>query len=133
MTPGTVAHQALLSMEFSRKEYWNALSFPPPGDLPNPGMEPIFPALQASLLSEPLGKPVYTYMVCYSLSHVLLFATPWSVAHQAPLSVEVSRQEYWSGFPFPPPGDLLDRIEPVALMSPALAGGVVFFFFFFYH
>ena len=54
------------------------------------------------------------------LSHVGLFATPWTVAHQAPLSMGFSRQEYWSGLPFPSPGDLLDPgIEP---MSPALAG-----------
>ena len=39
-------------------------------------------------------------------SHVWLFAVPWTVAHQAPLSVGFSRQEYWSGLPFPPPGDL---------------------------
>ena len=55
------------------------------------------------------------------LSHVRLFVTPWTVAHQAPLSMEFSRQEYWSGFPFLSPGDLLDSgIEP---MSPTLAGG----------
>ena len=40
------------------------------------------------------------------LSCVLLFAIPWPVAHQVPLSLEFSRQEYWSGLPFPPPGDL---------------------------
>ena len=45
------------------------------------------------------------------------FATPWTVAHQAPLSLGFSRQEYWSGLPCPPPG-----IEPVSLVSPALAG-----------
>ena len=42
-------------------------------------------------------------LVCWSLSHVRLFATPWIVAHQAPLSMEFSRQESWSGFPFPSP------------------------------
>ena len=42
------------------------------------------------------------------LSHVRLFATPWTVAHQAPLSLGFSRQEYWSGLPFPSPGDLPD-------------------------
>ena len=48
-------------------------------------------------------------------------ATPWTIAHQAPLSKEFSRQEYWSGLPFPPSGNLPDpRIEPA---SPALAGG----------
>ena len=43
-----------------------------------------------------------------SLSRVRLFATPWTVAHQAPLSMGFSRQEYWSGLPFPSPGDLPD-------------------------
>ena len=48
------------------------------------------------------------------------FATPWTVAHQAPLSIEFSRQGYWSGLPLPPPGDLPDRgIKPA---SPELAG-----------
>ena len=41
-----------------------------------------------------------------SLSHVRLFATPWTVTHQAPLSMGFSRQEYWSGVPFPSPGNL---------------------------
>ena len=57
------------------------------------------------------------------LSHVQLFATPWIVAHEAPLSIEFSRQEYWRGSPFPFPGDLPDPgTEPVS-PSPALAGG----------
>ena len=48
-----------------------------------------------------------------SLSHVRLFATPWTVAYQAPPSMGFSRQEYWSGLPFPSPGDLPDPgIEP---------------------
>ena len=48
-----------------------------------------------------------------SLSRVRLFATPWTVAHQAPPSMGFSRQEYWSGLPFPSPGDLPDLgIEP---------------------
>ena len=42
------------------------------------------------------------------LSRVRLFLTPWTVAHQAPLSVRFSRQEYWNGLPLPTPGDLLD-------------------------
>ena len=50
--------------------------------------------------------------------------TLWTIARQAPLSMGFSRQEYWSRLPFPPPGDLPDPgIEPVSLMSPALAGG----------
>ena len=53
-----------------------------------------------------------------SLSCVRLFVTPWTVAYKAPLSMEFSRQEYWSGLPFPSPGDLPDPgIEP---WSPAL-------------
>ena len=59
---------------------------------------------------------------CFSC--VWLFATPWTVAHQAPLSMGFSRQEYESGLPRPSPGDLPDpAIEPVPLTSPALAGG----------
>ena len=58
------------------------------------------------------------------LSHVRLFATLWTVACLAPLSRGFSRQEYWSGLPLPPPGDLPNlKIEPASLMSPALAGG----------
>ena len=57
-------------------------------------------------------------------SHVQLFETPWTVAHQAHLSMEFSRQEYWNGLPFPSPLDLLDpRIKPTSLVSHALAGG----------
>ena len=57
------------------------------------------------------------------------FVTPWTVAHQAPLSMEFSRQEYWSGLPFPTlpnPG-----MEPRDSVSSALAGGFFFCFFFF--
>ena len=55
---GTLAHQVLLSMGFSRQEYWSELLFPSPGDPPDPGMEPGSPALHTdSLPSEPAGKP----------------------------------------------------------------------------
>ena len=58
VTPWTVAHQAPLSMGFSRQEYWSGLPFPSPGNLPDPGIEPRSPALQAcALTSEPPGKP----------------------------------------------------------------------------
>ena len=58
-TPWTVAHQAPLSMGFSRQEYWSGLPFPSPGDLPIPGIEPMSPELQAdALTSEPSGKPL---------------------------------------------------------------------------
>ena len=57
-------------------------------------------------------------------SHVRLFATPWTVARQAPLSMGFSRQDYWSGLPCPPPGDLPNPgIKPTSFMPPALAGG----------
>ena len=58
-TPWTVAHQAPLSMGFSRQEYWSGLPCPSPGNLPDPGIEPRSPELQAdSLLSEPPGKTI---------------------------------------------------------------------------
>ena len=57
------------------------------------------------------------------LSHLRLFATPWTVALQAPPSMGFPRQEYWSGLPFPIPGDLpKPGIKPASLVSPALAG-----------
>ena len=73
-------------MEFSRQEYWNGLPFPSPGDLPDPGIEPRSPTLQAdSLPSEPLqGHAV-------QLSRVQLFVTPWTTACQASLSITNSR------------------------------------------
>ena len=90
--PWTVTYQAPPSMEFSRQEYWSGLPFPSPGDLPNPGIEPRSPALQADTLpSEPPGKP---------------------------RRYRFSRQEHWSGLPFPSPGDLPHPgIKP---KSPAL-------------
>ena len=63
-------------------------------------------------------------MCMYVLSHVRLFVTPWTVARQAHLSIGFSRQEYWSGLPFPSPGDLPNPgIEPTFLVFPASAGG----------
>ena len=64
-----------------------------------------------------------TYFVLSRISRVELFVTPWTVAHQVPLSMGFSRQEYWSRLPFPPSGDLPDLgIEPESLTNPALAG-----------
>ena len=64
-----------------------------------------------------------TCMVLSRFSHVQLFVTPWTVAHQALLSIGFCRKEYWSVFPCPPPGDLPNPgIEPTSLVSPALAG-----------
>ena len=65
---------------------------------------------------------VQCLLSCFSC--VRLFVTPWTLAHQAPLSMEFSRQEYWSESPFPSPGDLPDLgIEPMSPVSPVLASG----------
>ena len=64
--------------------------------------------------------------MCVYVSHSVMsdsFETPWIIACQAPLSLGLSRQEYWSGLPFPLPGDLPNSaIEPASLVSPVLAG-----------
>ena len=61
---------------------------------------------------------------CVLVAQLYLFVTPWTVALQAPLSMEFSKQEFWSGLPFPSPEDLLDPgIEPE---SPALQADFVF-------
>ena len=54
--PRTVAHKSPLSMGFSREEYWSGLPFPSPGDLPNPGIEPMSPSLQADALPTELTR-----------------------------------------------------------------------------
>ena len=60
-------------------------------------------------------------MLMLVLSRVQLFATPGTVVHQTPLSMGFFRQEYWSGSPYPPPGDLPDpAIEPASPTSPTL-------------
>ena len=97
VSPLTVAHQALLSMELSRQEYWRGLPCPPPEDLPNPGtehMSPDVPTLQAySLPLSSQGSPSFAVKVkVKSLGHVRLFVTPWTVAYEAPLSMGFSRQ-----------------------------------------
>ena len=62
----------------------------------------------------------------HCFSHVWFCATSWTVARQAPLSMGFSRQEYWSGLPCPPPGDLPDPgIKPASLMSPAFGRQVL--------
>ena len=65
-------------MEFSRQEYWSGLPFPSPGDLPNPGIKTVSPALQAdSLPSEPLGRPItYTVEYIYMSTPVSQFIPP---------------------------------------------------------
>ena len=83
-----------------------------------------WPLFSLSHLAESVGVshccPLHTACVLHC---VQVFATPWTVAHQAPLSMGFPRQESWSGSPFPPPGDLPDPwIEPVSPVFPAVAG-----------
>ena len=88
----TVAHQAPLSMEFPRQEYWSGLPFPSPGGLPDSGIKPgspVAPAQAGELFTtESPGKPIF------------------------------SRQEYWNGLSFPTPGGLPD--SGIKLRSPTL-------------
>ena len=68
-----------------------------------------------------MGHKTLCYAVLSHFSRVRLFVTPWTVGDQASLSMGFSRQEYWSGLPLPPPGDLPNPgIESVSLSSPAL-------------
>ena len=94
-TPWTVARQAPLSMGFPRREYWSGLPVASPRDLPNPGIEPIsLYLLHWQAGSSPLGPPgkrspsaLHQFSLVQSLSRVRLFATPWTAACQASLSI----------------------------------------------
>ena len=102
--PWTVACQAPLSMGFSSPEYWRGLPFLSPGDLPDPGIKPeidpsslMSPALAGRFFTTSATREArYVLCVCESLSHFRLFATPWTVACQASLPMNFSRQECWS-------------------------------------
>ena len=121
----TVAHQALPSMGFSRQEYWSGLPFPSPGDLPNLGIEPRSPVLEVdALTSEPLRKlpkRLHQLIFCGCAKSLQLCPTVGDPMDCSPPGSSIqgfSRQEYWSGLPFPSPGDLPDPgIEP---RSPTL-------------
>ena len=115
---------APLSMGFSRQGYWSGLPYLSPGDLPNPGIEPGCPPLQAdSLTPEPPGKSKKTPyskhdLVLNHFSCVQFFVTLWTVAHQLLCPWDSPAKSNWSGLPFPSPGDLPNPvIEP---RSPAL-------------
>ena len=109
-----VARQAPLSIRFSRQEYCNGLPFPPSGGLLHPGMEP------KSVVSPALADGFFpTREVAQSCPTLW---TPWTLAYQAPSLMGFSRQECWSGLPFPSPGDLPDpEMELASPGSPALA------------
>ena len=96
-TPLTVAHQAPLSMGFSRQEYWSGLPFPIPGDLPETGIEPGSPALLSdSLPSEPPGKP-FIPSESESCSVVSHFLQPMDCIVHGILQARILE---WVAFPF---------------------------------
>ena len=77
-TPWTAAGQAPLSVGFSRPECWSGLPFPPPGDLPNPGMEPASPALAGGFFTtEPPGKPHGSPITTPRINPLTFTTTPW--------------------------------------------------------
>ena len=85
---------------------------------------------KSKIVNVVLLYPSLAYYLTYSrykivFNHIQLFVTPWTVAHQAPLSVGFSRQEYWSRLPFPPRGDLLPQPRDQTLISQVsrIAGG----------
>ena len=153
VTLWTVAHQAPLSMEFTRQEYWSRLPFPSSGDLPDPESKRLSlksPALVGGFFTtnaiwkvllnaataaakslqscdpidrSPQGSPIPGVLQARtqewvaisfsnawkwkvkvkSLSRLWLLAIPWTAAYQAPLSMGLCKQEYWSGAPLPSP------------------------------
>ena len=116
------------SIEFSRPEYWSGLVTrfkscltlcdPRDGSPPGSSVPGILQARTLEWVAISFSNASKWKVKVKSLSCVRLFATTWSAAHQAPLSMGFSRQEYWSGVPFPSPGDLPNPgIKP---RSPAL-------------
>ena len=107
---------------FPRQEYWNGLPSPSPGVFPIQGLNRHLLHWQVdSFTMNHQGSPITT---CAHAQSCLTLCESMDVACQAPLSMEFSRQEYWSGLPFSPPGDLPDPgIRPRSPASPVLAGG----------
>ena len=98
LTPQMVAHQAPLSMEFSRQEYWSRQLFSSPGKLPKPGIEPRSPTLQAnSLLSEPPGKPKSTGVGSLFLLQGIFLTqeSNWGLLYYRQILYQLSYQEIW--------------------------------------
>ena len=80
-TAWIVAHQALMSMGFSRQEYWSGLPFPSPGDLSNPGIKPVSPALQLNSLRAKLPeKPKHCIMYVCMYKNIIIGVTIKSLA-----------------------------------------------------
>ena len=86
-------------------------------------MHGVISGVRRSVVMNYQPPPIGLAGVLSRFKHVLLCATLWTAACQAPLSMGISKQEYWSGLPSPPPGDLPNpREEPMSFTSPALAG-----------
>ena len=114
-TPWTVACQAPLSMGFSRQEYWSELPFPPPGDFPDPRIEPESPALVDEFFTtEPPRTTFWKSNLLFVLYFISAAATAAKSLQSCPTlcdprdgsppgfpSLGFSRQEHWSGLPFP--------------------------------
>ena len=129
-----IAHQASLSMGFSRQEYWSALPCPPPEDLPGPGIEPtslLPPALAGGFFTTsttgkaPLRSVCVCVCVCVSVclcvivtQSCLTLCDPMDYNSSASPVRWFSRKEYGSGWPFPSPGDLPNPV--IKMGSPTL-------------
>ena len=111
--PGSSVHE----ISQARILEWIAISFP--GDLPNPGIKPASPALAGRFFTtEPLWKLLL--LLLSRFSHVQLCATPEKAAYQAPPSLGFSRQDHWSGLPFPSPMHESEKWSEVAWSCPTM-------------
>ena len=116
VTPWTVASQAPLPVEILIQKYWGGMPFPTPRESSQPRDGTVVSCMGRWILyhhHNHLGSLGEALKSVSLLSCVCLFETPWTVASQAPLSIEFSRQEYCSGLPFPSSTDLSSPgIEP---------------------
>ena len=109
------------SMDMNLNKLWEILEEEKPGVLQSMGLhEP----LNTSFIHHELHSQIFQHACVCLFSRVWLFATPWTVTCQAPMSMGSHRQEYWSGLPFPSPEDLPDPgMETTSPVSPALVDG----------
>ena len=132
--PWTVAHQASLSMEFFRQEYWSGYPFPSPGDLPGPGIKPKSLALPADFLSsEPSGKHFFSILGCSTFNVVERFKPPLSSVQFSHSVVSDSLRPHESQHarppcPSPTPGVHSDSRSSSQWCHPAVSSSVVPFF-----
>ena len=118
-TPSSVAHQAPLPVGFPRQEYWSGLPLPSPGESSRPMDQTCISSVSCLgrqilyhwATREALYKVILLLLLLSRFSCVWLCATPQTAAHQAPLSLGFSRQEYWSGLPFPSPYKVIETFK----------------------